>query len=91
MGILTAIIATNSIRVAIDFSKAFNSVYRQGLWYKLIKIGCTGNMLRIIRSLYSKVRCSVRGHHGMTEFFLTMLGLQQGAILSPYLFAFFCK
>jgi hypothetical protein len=73
----------------IDFAKAFNSVYRQGLWYKLIKIGCTGKMLRIIRSLYSKVRYSVRGHHGTTELFLTMLGLQQGAILSPYLFAFF--
>ncbi len=32
----------------IDFRKAFNSVYRNGLWSKLIGMGCTGKMLTII-------------------------------------------
>ncbi len=66
-----------------------NSVYRKGVWYKLIILGCTGKMLNIIRNLYSKIKCCVKGHNGLTDFFLTLLGLQQGAILSPYLFALF--
>ena len=31
----------------------------------------------------------MKGHNGLTEFFLTLLGVQQGAILSPYLFALY--
>ena len=31
----------------------------------------------------------VKGANGLTEYFLTLQGLQQGAILSPYLFAFY--
>ena len=74
----------------IDLQKAFNSIYRQGLWYKLITAGCGGKMLHIIHDLYSKVKCCVRVHGGvLTDVFLTLLGLQQGAILSPYLFAFY--
>ena len=52
-------------------------------------MGCTGKMLSIIRNLYEKVKCCVRGHRGLTEFFLTKVGVQQGQILSPYLFALF--
>ena len=73
----------------IDFRKAFNSVYRDGLWYKIINMGGKGKLLTIVKNLYQQVKCCVRGHTGLTEFFLTKLGLQQGAILSPYLFALF--
>ena len=31
----------------------------------------------------------MKGHNCLTEFFLTLLGVQQGAILSPYLFALY--
>ena len=32
----------------IDFQKAFNSVYRQGLWLMAIQFGMDGRMLRLI-------------------------------------------
>jgi len=73
----------------IDLRKAYNSVYRQGLWYKLIQYGIQGKLLAIMRSMYDKVKCCVRGHDGLTTFFHTLLGLQQGAVLSCYLFAFY--
>ena len=73
----------------IDLKKAYNSVHRQGLWYKVIQYGLHGKLLTIIRDMYDKVKCCVRGHEGLTEYFQTMLGLQQGAVLSCYLFAFY--
>jgi hypothetical protein len=39
--------------------------------------------------MYSKIKYCVRGRDGLTEYFFTLLGVQQGAILSPYLFAFY--
>ena len=31
----------------------------------------------------------MRGRKGLAQFFLTLIGVQQGAILSPYLFALY--
>ena len=74
----------------IDLRKAFNSVYREGLWFKLVNSGVGGRLFKIIRDLYSKVRCRVRARGGkLTDIVLKLLGLQQGATLSPYLFAFY--
>ena len=40
----------------IDFSKAFDYVFRDNLWTKLIKLGIRGNILNIIKSIYSSVK-----------------------------------
>ena len=69
--------------------KAFNSIFRQGLWYKLNMLGMNGKLLRVIKCMYSKIKCCIRGRKGITDCFITLLGVQQGAMLSPYLFAFF--
>lgn len=52
----------------IDLSKAFAGVYRNGLWYKLIQLGITGKMLRIIRDMYSRVKARVRGCKSYSDF-----------------------
>ena len=52
-------------------------------------LGMNGKLLRVIKCMYSKIKCCIRGRKGITDFFITLLGVQQGAILSPYLFAFF--
>ncbi|MES9879298.1 MAG: reverse transcriptase domain-containing protein, partial [Sedimenticola sp.] len=36
----------------IDFSKAFDSVWRAGLWQKLLKNEINGKMFRIIFNMY---------------------------------------
>ena len=74
----------------VDFKKAFNSVYRNGLWFKFIHYyNCRGKFLRVIKDMYSKIKCTVRTKEGLTNFFMTSQGVQQGAILSPILFAIF--
>ena len=40
----------------IDFSKAFDYVVRDNLWTKLIKLGIRGNILNIIKSIYSSIK-----------------------------------
>jgi len=49
----------NNCRLAcafIDFKKAFDCVYRNGLWFKLHKLGVRGRLLRLVRDVYSKIR-----------------------------------
>lgn len=44
----------------IDFTKAFDYVVRENLWYKLIKMGIRGKILNIIRSMYFSVKSRVK-------------------------------
>ena len=43
----------------IDFSKAFDYVCRDNLWFKMIKLGLRGKVLNIIRSMYDGVKSRV--------------------------------
>ena len=43
----------------IDFSKAFDYVVRDNLWYKLIQVGVSGKMLCMIRAIYENVKTKV--------------------------------
>ena len=40
----------------IIFSKAFDYIVRDNLWYKLIKFGIRGNILNIVMSMYQNVK-----------------------------------
>lgn len=73
----------------IDFSKAFDYVVRDNLWFKLIKVGITGKMLDMIRGIYNKVKTRVF-HQGLkSDEFECSLGVRQGDCLSPFLFAMY--
>ena len=56
---------------------------------KLIQLGCGGKLFGTLKSLYSKIKCAVKTPGGLTDFFLTLMGVQQGSILSPLLFALY--
>ena len=43
----------------VDFTKAFDFVVRDILWYKLLKAGVRGRMLDIVKSIYSVVKSQV--------------------------------
>ena len=73
----------------IDLKKAFDSVSRLGLWYKLIHCGIDGKILRIIRSLYKDVKLKVKGLTSLSDILNCDLGLLQGEIMSPILFFYF--
>jgi len=70
----------------IDIAKAYDTVWRNGLWYKLWNIGIRGKMWRVLKGIYNNVESSVKLGDYWTDFFKITLGLRQGCILSPLLF-----
>ena len=73
----------------IDLKKAFDSISRVGLWYKLIHCGIDGKLFRVIRSLYDDVTLRVKYLTSLTDVFSCDIGLLQGEIMSPILFSLF--
>ena len=75
----------------VDLKRAFDSVYLNGLWFKLYKIGINAKMLRIVRDMYNKVITCVRGCNTYSDFFDCAVGLKQGEVMSPLLFSLFVE
>ena len=50
-----------------------------------------GKVLRVIRSMYQRVKSCVRSCNNYSEFFQYAVGLRQGEVLSPILFSFFIE
>ena len=71
----------------IDYSKAFDYVVRENLWFKLMKCGIGGKMLKMIQSMYSDVKTRVFVNGNTSEPYKCKLGVRQGECLSPFLFA----
>jgi exonuclease III len=67
----------------IDFQKAFDSVDRTKLWYKLSAVGIRGKLLNIIKSMYTNIRACTTSNGYRSEYFTSNLGLLQGEVLSP--------
>jgi hypothetical protein len=73
----------------IDFKKAFDSIPREKLFDKLLRIGIDGKFFNNIKVLYENDICQVKMSSGLTESFLANQGVKQGCILSPLLFNIF--
>ena len=71
----------------IDAKKAFDTVDRDCLWFKLLKIGIHGDFLKAVQSLYKSVSCTVKINNNFTEWFKVNMGVKQGCVLSPTLFS----
>lgn len=70
----------------VDFEKAFDTVWRNALFKKLEYMGIKGNLLRILRNMYSDVNYSIKLPYGLTDPITSSTGLKQGCVLSPLLF-----
>ena len=73
----------------IDFSKVFDYVVRDILWFKLIKYGVRGKMLDTIMSMYKNIKSRVKLDNKLSQKFSCMAGVRQGECLSPILFALY--
>ena len=73
----------------LDYSKAFDNVVLDNLWYKLLIVGIREKMITMLQSIYSSVKSRVRGSSSVTKSFECTLGVRQGESLSPFLFAMF--
>ena len=70
----------------VDFSKAFDFVNRPFLYYKMIKKGFGGRLVRIIQSMFDKSCAKVRWHGELGNSIDSTHGVLQGGIVSPKLF-----
>ena len=73
----------------IDYQKAFDTIWRAGLWYKLMKQGISGKFLNVIKNMYQKSKSRVFLHGEKSNSFPAETGVKQGDILSPLLFALY--
>ena len=73
----------------VDFKKAFDSIWHQGLLYKLLSSNINGNFYNLIKDLYSKSNCSIKLDQHKTKSFKYLRGVRQGCTLSPLLFNFY--
>ena len=67
----------------VDFKKAFDMVWRSGLWIKLISSGITGKLFNVIKNMYQDIKSGVMVNGDKSP------GVRQGESLSPLLFALF--
>ena len=73
--------------VFIDISKAYDKVWIEGLLYKIHKIGITGNLYYIIKSLLLNRTIEVVSANNSTSTIHTLsAGVPQGSIWAPFLF-----
>ena len=69
-----------------DFKKAFDSIWHQGLYYKLLQNKIGGRFYDLIRDIYSNTKCAIKLSDNRTPFFPYKKGVRQGCVLSPMLF-----
>ena len=70
----------------VDAQKPFDRVDRKYMLYKLLKIGVTGKLYRIIKSVYKSCDCCLDINGNYTEKFISNVGVRQGDTLSPTMF-----
>ena len=72
-----------------DVAKAFDTVWRDGLFYKLWDMGIRGKFWRVLRNLYANTQSRVLVNGHQSQYFPIQQGVAQGDPLSPTLYAIF--
>jgi len=75
----------------IDFKKAFDRVWHDGLWRVLKEYNIDNRLIEVIKSLYDEATSTVLLNGNVDEFFRTTVGVRQGCPLSPVLFNIFLE
>ena len=73
----------------VDFRKAFDSVAREALLYKIAKLGIGGNIFKTLKYMYENTSTRVKLIKKLSEHINLSNGVEQGHPLSPELFKIF--
>ena len=73
----------------IDLKRAFDTVWRDGLFYKMKLLDINGKCYNVVRSMYRNVKSCVSVNDKSSNFFSCNIGVRQGENLSPLLFSIF--
>ena len=68
-----------------DFSKTFDTVWQDALFYKLLKLGIGGPFAEILKNIYNKSSVQIKlrrggGGGGLTAPFHDNIGVKQGCV-----------
>ena len=72
--------------VLLDVRKAFDTVWQDGLFFKLYNYGLSGKTWRILRKLFENFKCCVQVAGQLSESFEAEQGIHQGAPLSMFMY-----
>ena len=73
----------------LDVSKAYDTVWREGLWKKMRMYGVEEKFIRVCRCLYQDVEASIVLDGQQSRWFAVENGLRQGCPLSPLLYSIY--
>ena len=73
----------------LDAEKVFDSVWKEGLMFKLFDIGLRGKIWKIIYNSYENVKCMVLVNGVLSDPFNVERGVHQGEPLSMRLYLIF--
>ena len=73
----------------IDLKQAFDTIWRSGLWSKLINNNINGKCLNLIKSMYANIKSCVAVNGHKSNYFPSNIGVRQGENLSPILFSLY--
>lgn len=68
----------------VDFEKAFDTVWRDALWYKLLLNHINGKMYTIILNMYTDVKSCITYNYCKSDYFNCDMGVRQGENLSLF-------
>ena len=75
----------------LDIQKAYDSMWHDGLWYKLWNMGVKERMWHVIKEMYESSKNAVLLEGEKSNTFTIEQGVAQGCSLSPILFSVFIK
>ena len=70
----------------VDYRKAFDSVARDALLYKLAKLGIGGKIFQCLKSMYENSGTKIKLINKLSDHIILRNGVEQGHPLSPELF-----
>ena len=70
--------------VFVDFSKAFDTVGRTGLWQLVMKFGCLEKFITMLEALHTGMLANVSVGGEVLESFSVTNGVKQDCVLAPH-------
>ena len=73
----------------MDFKQAFDTMWRDGLWSKLVQYRINGKFFKVIHNFHKDIKSKVMTNEGSSNYFSCNIGVRRGENLSPFLFSLF--
>ena len=73
----------------LDLSAAYDNIWREGLFLKLLNNGINGPFVKLIKNMYENTKAYVRYNNTISNTFDCNIGIKQGCSLSCLLFAIY--